>query len=319
MQKNIHRLRIFCDIKSGLIRESPSVTRTMSNNALVFNPANLALHSTVSLLSGHSMPILGYGVYQTPQDVCRSVCLHALKAGYRHIDSARAYRNEAPCAEAISASGLSRSEVFFTSKVPPRDLSYNSAKNAIAKTLQETGLGYIDLYLIHAPYGGRKAREGAWRALSEAQQQGLVRSIGVSNFGVHHLEELQEFISEHGLGRIDVGQWELHPWLPREDIVNWGRRHGVVIQAWSPLVRAQRFDEQVLKNIAAKHGKTMAQVLVRWSLEKGFVPLPKSVTASRIEENNDVYNFQLDEDDLEQLHFPNSYAPCSWDPTVSHS
>lgn len=289
----------------------------MSNNTISFNPATLTLQSTVHLPSGHSMPILGYGVYQTPQDVCKSVCLQALQAGYRHIDSARAYRNEAPCADAIKDSGLARSEVFFTSKVPPKNLGYDGAKNAIVKTLEDTGLDYIDLYLIHSPYGGQKAREGAWRALSEAQQQGLVNSIGVSNFGVHHLQSLQEFINEEGLRGIDVGQWELHPWLPREDIVNWSGKQGVVVQAWSPLVRAQRLDEQVLKTIAAKHGKTAAQILIRWSLEKGFVPLPKSVTTSRIEENSEVYDFRLDEDDMKQLHFPNSYAPCSWDPTVS--
>lgn len=269
------------------------------------------------------MPTLGYGVYQTPRDICASVVHHALRTGYRHIDSARAYRNEGPCAAGIRASGLRRSEVFFTSKIGPRDMGYEKTVAAIDASFAETGLDYLDLMLIHAPYGGKDARCGTWRALCEAQGRGVVRAIGVSNYGVHHLRELQEYIDAGGheagrLGRIDVGQWELHPWLPREDIVRWARENGVVVQAWSPLVRGQRAEEMVLREVAEKHGKTWAQVLIRWSLQMGFVPLPKSVTPARIEENADVFDFELDEEDMRKLHFPDFYAPCSWDPTISH-
>lgn len=262
--------------------------------------------------------MLGYGVYQTPKDVCESVCSHALKTGYRHIDSARVYRNEAPCAAAIKASGLKRQEIFFTSKIGPRDMGYDNTRKAIAASFAETGLDYLDLMLIHAPYGGKEARCGTWQALVEAQNEGKIRSLGVSNYGVHHLNELKDYINSGAGGAISVGQWELHPWLPRQDIVKWARDNDVVIQAWSPLVRAERQNESVLGEISKKHGKSWAQVLIRWSLQKGFIPLPKSVTPKRIEENADVFDFELDVDDMDKLEFPDSYAPCSWDPTVSN-
>ncbi|KAJ9664732.1 hypothetical protein H2198_000078 [Neophaeococcomyces mojaviensis] len=280
--------------------------------------SQLTLTTTVKLPSSHDMQVLGYGVYQTPADVCESVVLHALNTGYRHIDSARVYRNEKPCADAMRASGLKREDIFFTSKIGPRDMGYDKAKKAIEASFAETGLDYADLFLIHAPYGGKTARCGTWQALVEAQKAGRIRSIGISNYGVHHLQELKEFIetSEVG-GKIDVGQWELHPWLPRHDIVKWARENNVVVQAWSPLVRAERAHEAVLQEIGAKHGKTWAQVLIRWSLQQGFVPLPKSVTPKRIEDNADVFDFELDTEDMKRLDFPDSYAPCSWDPTVS--
>jgi len=290
--------------------------RTFSTTLKMSLP--LTLTSTVKLPSGYEMPVLGYGVYQTPKDVCESVCLHALKTGYRHIDSARAYRNEASCAKAIIASGLKREDIFFTSKIAPRDMGYDKTKKAIEASFADTGLDYFDLFLVHAPYGGSEARCGTWKALVEAQKAGKIRSIGVSNYGVHHLNELKEFIETSGVGgTISVGQWELHPWLSRPDIVKWARDNNVVIQAWSPLVRAERPTESVLGQISKKHNKTWAQVLIRWSLQQGFVPLPKSVTPARIEENADVYDFELDDEDLKMLHFPDSYAPCSWDPTVS--
>jgi diketogulonate reductase-like aldo/keto reductase len=242
----------------------------------------------------------------------------------RQVDSAAAYRNEAPCGLAIAKSPLPRSSIFFTSKIPPRGLSYANTKSQINSSLRATGLSYIDLMLIHAPYGGRQGRKGAWRALVEAQEAGLVRSIGVSNYGVHHLDELEGFIKEleeerggpgKG-GKIDVGQWELHPWLERPDIVAWCRERNVVLEAYSPLVRGQRMDSALLKPLMKKHGKNAAQILLRWSLQKGFVPLPKSVTKSRIEENAELFDFVLDEEDMKSLE-TGEYSPCTWDPTVS--
>ncbi|KAJ4504160.1 hypothetical protein HRR83_008594 [Exophiala dermatitidis] len=280
----------------------------------------LDINSRYTMNSGHKIPVLGYGVYQTPAAQCEEVTLHAFRTGYRHIDSARAYRNEQPCADAIRNSGLKREEIFFTSKVPPRAMGYEGAKKSIESSFIQTGLDYIDLYLIHSPYGGKEGRLGAWRALAEAQKAGKIRSIGVSNYGVHHLDELEEYIKTNPDvgGTIDVGQWELHPWLPRSDIVDWARKRNVVIEAYCPIVRGQRAEEPVLKRLSEKHGKTWAQILLRWSLQKGFVPLVKSITPSRIEENAAIFDFELDEEDMKALHFPDSYAPCSWDPTVSH-
>jgi len=178
--------------------------------------------------------------------------------------------------------------------------------------------------LIHAPYGGPRGRKGAWRALVEAQEAGLVRSIGVSNYGVHHLDELEGFIKELEVerggpgkgGKIDVGQWEVHPWLARPDIVSWCQERNIVVEAYSPLLRGQRTNDALLKPLVKKHGKSAAQILLRWSLQKGFVPLPKSVTKSRIEENAAVFDFVLDEEDMKSLE-TGEYSPCSWDPTVS--
>ncbi|RMZ91796.1 hypothetical protein DV736_g956, partial [Chaetothyriales sp. CBS 134916] len=283
----------------------------------------LSLTSTLPQPSGYLIPVLGFGVYQTPAATAESVVLRALKDGYRHIDSALAYHNEGPCAIAMKASGIPRSELFFTSKIPPKWMGYEKAKEAIAKTFAETGLDYIDLYLIHAPYGGNTGRLGAWQALVEAQHAGKIRSIGVSNYGVHHLDELADFIatSDNPLikeSKIDVNQVELHPWLPRQDIVDWCNKHGVVVEAYCPVVRGERANEPVLKQIGEKHGgRTWAQVLLRWSLQRGFVPLPKSETPSRIEANAQVFDFELDDEDMAALDFPDSYAPVAWDPTVA--
>lgn len=301
-------------------------------------PTKFDINTTYRMNSGYDIPVLGYGVYQTPAAECEAVTLHAFKTGYRHVDSARAYRqlcrihiscckiytdslctgNEQPCADAIRNSGLKREDIFFTSKVPPNSISYEGAKKSIESTFFQTGLDYIDLYLLHAPYGGKEGRCGAWKALAEAQKAGKIRSIGVSNYGVHHLDELEEYIKTSGVGgTIDVGQWEVHPWLPRNDIVEWCQKRNVVVEAYCPIVRGQRADEPVLKKLSEKYGKTWAQILLRWSLQKGYVPLPKSVTPKRIEDNAAIYDFKLDDEDMKSLDFPDSYAPCAWDPTTS--
>ncbi|KAK5197818.1 hypothetical protein LTR92_002063 [Exophiala xenobiotica] len=289
--------------------------RTMASKI----PTKFDIDTCYTMNSGYRIPALGYGVYQTPAASCEEVVLHAFKTGYRHVDSARAYRNEQPCGDAIRASGLKREEIFFTSKVPPKAMGYEAAVKSIESSFSQTGLDYIDLYLIHSPYGGKEGRCGAWKALAEAQKAGKIGSIGVSNYGVHHLDELEEYIKTSGVGgTIDVGQWEVHPWLPRNDIVEWARKRNVIIEAYCPIIRGQRSDEEVLKTLSQKHGKTWAQILLRWSLQKGYVPLPKSVTPSRIEENSNIYDFELDEGDMKSLDFPDSYAPCSWDPTTSN-
>ena len=221
-------------------------------------------------------------------------------------------------------STIPRSSIFFTTKVPPRAMGYEATKASIASSFAQTGLEYIDLYLIHSPYGGATARKGTWRALVEAQRAGLIRSIGVSNYGVHHLNELESYISgieaAEGSGKggvISVGQYELHPWLMRPDIVEWCRERDVVLEAYSPLVRGERFEEPTLKHLAEKYGRTPAQVLLRWSLQWGFVPLPKSVTLGRIEENADVFGFELGKEEMAELD-TGEYSPCTWDPTVSN-
>lgn len=276
--------------------------------------SNLNLQSTYKMNSGYEIPVLGFGVYQTPAAETERAVLKALKDGYRHIDSAKVYRNEAECGEAIRKSGIKRSEIFFTTKVPWRALGYQPTKESIESSLQAAKVDYFDLMLLHAPYGGREAREGSWRALVEAQREGKIRSIGVSNYGVHHLDELEEYNKTIG-GKIDVGQYELHPWLPRNDIVEWLRKRNVVVEAYSPLVQATRMDDPLIQSLAKKHSKSPAQILVRWSLQKGFVPLPKSATDKRIAENADVYDFEISEEDMKSLN-TGQYRPVCWDPTL---
>lgn len=241
----------------------------------------------------------------------------------RQIDSAAAYRNEAGCGAAIrNSKSVPREEIFFTSKIPSRQLNYHNTKTQVERTLKETGLDYIDLMLIHAPYGGSEGRKGAWKALVEAVEAGKIRSIGVSNYGVHHLDELERHIAEleterGGKGKggvLSVGQWEIHPWLARNDIVEWCRKRNVAVEAYSPLVRGERFGEKTLGELAERHGKSEAQVLLRWSLQKGHIPLPKSVTASRIRENAALYDFSLSDQDMAALE-TGEYAPVCWDPT----
>jgi len=276
---------------------------------------SFTLQSTYKIHSGYEIPIMGLGVFQTPPDVTEKVVLKALDIGYRHVDCAKVYQNEGPCGEAMRRCSLDRSKIFFTTKIPRTEMGYENAKNAISSSLLETKLDYIDLVLIHAPFGGKEAREGTWRALVEAQREGKVRSIGVSNFGVHHLDELEAYINTGVGGHIDIGQYEIHPWCPRDDIVGWLQKRGVVIEAYSPLVRAKRMNEPVLDSLAKKYNKTPAQILVRWSLQKGYVPLPKSVSDDRILENIQVFDFELEKEDMNAL-ITTEYSPVCWDPTI---
>ncbi|EIT81437.1 aldo/keto reductase [Aspergillus oryzae 3.042] len=265
-------------------------------------------------LSSTSTQNYSFGVYHSGSGIrstiAEDVTEKTLKAGFRHIDSAAVYGNERECVSAVEKAGLKRSEVFLTTKILPQATGYEAAKQSIEDSLKKAKTDYFDLrILLHAPFGGKEGRRGAWRALAEAQKAGKARSIGVSNFGLHHLEDLEEYIKGGDVGRIEVDQYELHPWLGRADL------RGVVIEAYSPLARGTRMDEPVLRAISEKHKKSPAQILIRWSLQKGFVPLPKSATPERILENANVFDFELDEDDMQSLH-TDDYAPSTWDPTI---
>lgn len=236
--------------------------------------AKLSLTSTLRMPSGYEIPVLGYGVYQTPANVAAEVVEHAMKVGYRHVDSAVAYRNEAPSAEGVKRSGLPREQIFFTTKIPPKEMSYDNAKKHVENSLKETGFDYVDLYLLHSPYGGKTNRIGAWKALVEGVEAGKIRSIGVSNYAVHHLDELEEYIKstdeKEGKGKggiLSVNQIELHPWLARKDIVDWCNKRGVVLEAYCPIVRATKSEDPLLLPLAKKYGKTTSQILLRWSLQ----------------------------------------------------
>lgn len=266
----LKHLRAHFPIPDASVARKSTITAPLS----VVNMSTLSISTKHRMPSGHDIPALGYGVYQTPAAECAEVVEHALKSGYRHVDSAVAYRNEQPSAEGMKASGIARSSLFFTTKIPPKDMTYENSKKHIENTLEITGFEYVDLYLLHSPYGGKENRIGAWKALVEGVEAGKIRSIGVSNYGVHHLDELEAYIKEtesgQGKGKggvISINQVELHPWLARPDIVDWCKQRGVLCEAYCPIVRATRNDDPLVAPLAKKYGKTPSQVLIRWSLQ----------------------------------------------------
>ncbi|KAL4074328.1 NADP-dependent oxidoreductase domain-containing protein [Scleroderma citrinum] len=240
------------------------------------------------------MPLLGFGVYQN--DDAKPSVLEALRAGYRHIDSAQMYRNEGAVGEAVKASGIPREELFITTKCNSTTHGYDSTLKGVDLSLARFGFDYIDLFLIHDPFSGAERRLATYRALLDAQAAGKIRSVGVSNYGVRHLNE----IKNAGLPMPAVNQIELHPFCQHRPIVEYCRAHSIVVQAYCPLIRG-RMDHPVIQEVARKHNRDPAQILIRWSLQKGFVPLPKSVTPTRIRSNAIVYDFELSPEDMGQL------------------
>lgn len=208
--------------------------------------------------------------------------------------------------------------------MPQHYQDYEKAKAQIDQSLQTAEVDYFDLVLVHAPYGGSATRKGVWKALVEGVDAGKIRSIGISNYGVHHLDELEKHIAEleeerGGKGKggiISVAQHEVHPWCARNDIADWCAKRKIVLEAYCPIVRGKRFDDPTVKKLSEKYGKTPAQILLRWSLQKGYVPLPKSVTPKRIVENAEIYDFDLTKAEVDELE-SKEYAPIAWDPTTT--
>jgi diketogulonate reductase-like aldo/keto reductase len=255
---------------------------------------------------------MGLGVYKSePGPVTRDAVLEALRVGYRHIDTAAVYNNEADVGDAIAASGLDRSEVFVTTKLWNDDQGYDNTLVALDRSLELLGLEYVDLYLIHWPVPD--LRLDTWRALERLTLDGRVRDIGVSNYLRRHLEE----ILENAAVVPAVNQIELSPYNYRSrlDILDLCRENDIVVEAYSPLTKGRKLNDPILAEIGAGYGKTPAQVLIRWGLDKGFVVLPKSVHASRIAENYDLFDFSLSADDLERIDDLNEALATGWDPT----
>ncbi|KAK9459604.1 NADP-dependent oxidoreductase domain-containing protein [Lipomyces oligophaga] len=278
------------------------------------NPATLTLQSRVKLSSGWEMPVLGFGVYMSyGQEVINSV-YHALKTGYRHIDSATLYENEREVGLAIKKwihdTGGKREDVFYTTKIWDTDQGYKTTKKAINFSLRECDLGYIDLYLIHSPNPGKVMRKETWLAMEEAVKEGKIRSIGVSNYGIKHLKELESYATI----KPAVNQLEIHPFLTRKELVEYCQANDIVVEAFCPITRGLKFKDHRVQNLVKKYGRTPAQVMLRWSLERGLVPLPKSSTPSRIEENSKLFDFNLTPEDVESL-MTNEYYIVDWDPT----
>jgi diketogulonate reductase-like aldo/keto reductase len=254
----------------------------------------MATVPTLALNNDVVIPQLGFGVWQVPSEGTAKAVRTALDSGYRSIDTAAAYRNEAGVGEAIRSCGLPRQDLFVTTKLWNSDQGYDPALRAFDASLGELGLDYVDLYLIHWPLPKRDNYVDTWRALEKLHADGRVRAVGVSNFQVPHLRRL---LDETEIVPA-VNQVELHPNLQQAALREFHAEHGIVTEAWSPLAQGALLSEVIVTSLAAKYGKSPAQIVLRWHLQLGNVVIPKSVTPSRIAENIDVFDFDLADDDM---------------------
>ncbi len=256
----------------------------------------LHLQSTTKLSNGVEMPWFGLGVYKVEEgdQVVNSV-KWAIEAGYRSIDTAALYQNEEGVGQAIKESGVPREELFITTKVWNSDQGYDATLQAFEKSLSKLGLDYVDLYLVHWPVKGKY--KDTWRALEKLHEDGKVRAIGVSNFQIHHLEDL---LADAKVRPV-VNQVELHPLLSQVELRNYCKEQGIQIEAWAPLAQGRLLDNPTLQAIADKHGKSIAQVLLRWDIQSGIVTIPKSIKKERIVQNADIYDFELSAEEMKQI------------------
>ncbi|KRM25319.1 MULTISPECIES: aldo/keto reductase [Limosilactobacillus] len=252
---------------------------------------------TVKLNNGVKMPTLGFGVFQVPDlDEAEQAVTDALNTGYRLIDTAAAYQNEEAVGKAIKNSNVKREDIFVTSKLWVADFNYKRAKAGIDASLQKLGLNYIDLYLLHQPYGDTM---GAWRALEEAQQEGKIRAIGVSNFYADQLKNLELTMPV----KPAVNQIEVNPWYQQTREVKFAQGEDIQVEAWAPFAEGKHniFNNETIAAIAEKHGKSNGQVILRWLLQRGITVIPKSVHQNRMAENIAVFDFELSDDEMKAM------------------
>ena len=251
----------------------------------------------IRLQDGVEIPQLGFGVFQVPPDETQEVVEQALETGYRHIDTAAAYMNEDGVGAAIASSGIMREEVFVTTKLPNSEHGFDSTLAAFNASLSRLGTGYVDLYLIHWPVPLQDRFVETWRAFERIHEEGSARTIGVSNFRLEDLQRLEEEAST----RPSVNQIELHPRFQQAELRTWHEEHGIATEAWSPLAQGRVLQEGTIVEIAGGHGKTPAQVVLRWHLQLGNIVFPKSVTTERIRENFELFDFELSGQDIERI------------------
>lgn len=266
---------------------------------------------TVRLNSGDDMPGIGFGTWQImPGKSTKNAVTEALDTGYRLIDTARIYGNETSVGKAIAASGIDRQEIFVTTKLWNMSQGYTKAHRAFHNSLKRLNLEYIDLYLIHWPVTGK--RSDSWRALTEILATGKTKNIGVSNYTVRHLQEL---LAESDVVPV-VNQIEFHPFLYEEqrEVLEFCREKGIVVEAYSPLAHGRKSDDSVLPPIAAKYGKSSAQVILRWCMQHGTVPLPKSTNPQHIRENLDIFDFELTVQEMAQINGLSDGTRTCWNP-----
>ncbi|CAK7903710.1 NAD(P)H-dependent D-xylose reductase [[Candida] anglica] len=280
--------------------------------------------STYKLNNGKEIPIAGFGLYLTEPGETATITYNALKVGYRHIDSAAYYQNEQESVDGIAKfladyPEVKREDIFYTTKLEVSRQGYEQAKLAISESLEKAAkIEYIDLYLIHGPLASKADRLGEWKALQEAVQEGKIKSIGVSNYGVSHLQELLDW---EGLTiKPTVNQVELHPFLPRHEFREIAKKNDIYLEAYAPLTTAKKFDDPDVQAVAKKHNYTPAQVLLRWSYDQGFIVLAKTTSIERTRDNFEVLDkVTLDEEDFKTLDKPDAYELTSgwpFDPTT---
>ena len=280
---------------------------------------NLNINSKIILNNGTQIPVIGFGVFRIPegQEVINAV-KWALEAGYRHIDAAMIYKNEEGVGKAIKESGIPREEIFITTKLWNTDQGYESAFKAIDSSLSKLGLSYVDLYLVHWPTAGDASkgesinkREETWRAMEEIYKSGKAKAVGVSNYTIRHLEEMKQYAKIPPA----VNQVEFHPFLYQEELLNYCKQNNIAFEAHSPLVHGEHLDNEIIKSLTTKYSKSGTQILLRWSLQHGCIPLPKSVHQERIQENIKVFDFELSEEDMKVLNGLNQNLHLRSDPT----
>lgn len=248
----------------------------------------------ISFHDGNSIPQVGLGVWQTPNETAAPAVRAALSAGYRHVDTAAVYENEEGVGEGLSSSGVARGDVFLTTKLWNDQQGFDPALKAFDASLKRLKTDYVDLYLIHWPSPQRKAYVETWKAFIRLKEEGRARSIGVSNFYPEHIERL---VAETGVTPV-INQIELHPDFQQKAAQAVHQERGIVTQSWSPLGQGRLLADPVIGAVADKHGRTPAQVIIRWHIQSGLVVIPKSVTPSRIKENFQVFDFELDAEDM---------------------
>lgn len=264
---------------------------------------------TIKLNDGHSIPQIALGLWKvTDEAEFNTMFDAAVAAGYRHFDTAQAYNNEQFVGSAIKRHGLKRDELFITTKIAVEHFAFGRLQSTFEESLRNLQTEYVDLLLLHFPVP--VLRKKAWAGLEEIQSRGAARSIGVSNYTIKHLEQLKDYAKITPA----VNQVELHVFLQQPELLEYCREQGIVVEAYSPLAHAQANDDPVIRRIAEKHGKSYAQIMLRWCLQQNLVILPKSKTPSRIRENIDVFDFELDTDDLAQLQALDRDLRTCWSP-----
>jgi 2,5-diketo-D-gluconate reductase A len=252
---------------------------------------------SLSLHDGIEIPQLGFGVFQVPPEDTQETVEEALATGYRHIDTAAAYRNERGVGTAIAASGVPREEIFVTTKLWNSQQGYESTLGAFRKSLDRLGLDHVDLYLIHWPMPTEGRALDTWRAFERIHEEGGARTIGVSNFRVEDLEMLEQEAEV----QPTVNQIELHPHLQQAELRAWHEEHGIATEAWSPLAQGDLLVNETISAVASRHDRTPAQVILRWHLQLGNVVIPKSATPKRIRENFELFDFELGDEDMTEI------------------